>query len=166
MKDKKVLFLVQSAMIAAIYVVLTLMFAPISFGPIQTRISEALTILPFFTPAAVPGLFVGCLLGNILGGAALPDIIFGSLATLLGAVITYMLRNRNRFFAPVPPILANAIIIPFVLYYAYGMHSPIPYMMLTVGLGEVLTAGVFGMILLFVLDRYKEHIFGSYALQN
>ncbi len=166
MKDKKVLFLVQAAMIAAIYVVLTLAFAPISYGEIQTRISEALTVLPFFTPAAIPGLFVGCLLANVLGGAALPDIIFGSLATLIGAVLTYLLRKHGRFTAPIPPILANAIIIPFVLYYAYGIHTPIPFMALTVGLGEVLSAGVLGMILLFALDRYKSHIFGSYAVQS
>ena len=87
-KTISVLFLVQSAMIAAIYVVLTIVFAPISFGQIQFRIAEALTILPAFTPAAIPGLFVGCLIGNILGGAILPDIIVGSMATLLGAIFT------------------------------------------------------------------------------
>ena len=89
-KTISVLFLVQSAMIAAIYVVLTIVFAPISFGQIQFRIAEALTILPAFTPAAIPGLFVGCLIGNILGGAILPDIIVGSMATLLGAIFTYL----------------------------------------------------------------------------
>ena len=94
-KTISVLFLVQSAMIAAIYVVLTIVFAPISFGQIQFRIAEALTILPAFTPAAIPGLFVGCLIGNILGGAILPDIIVGSMATLLGAIFTYLLRNRT-----------------------------------------------------------------------
>ena len=81
MKNKNVTFLTQAAMIAAIYVVLTYVFAPFSFGEVQIRISEALTILPLFTPAAIPGLFVGCLVGNILGGAILPDIIFGSIAT-------------------------------------------------------------------------------------
>ena len=83
MKNKNVTFLTQAAMIAAIYVVLTYVFAPFSFGEIQIRISEALTILPLFTPAAVPGLFIGCLIGNILGGAILPDIVFGSMATLI-----------------------------------------------------------------------------------
>ncbi len=161
MKDKKVLFLVQAGMIAAIYVVLTLVFAPISYGEIQTRISEALTVLPFFTPAAIPGLFVGCLLANILGGAALPDIIFGSLATLLGAVITYLLRKHGRFTAPIPPILANAIIIPFVLYYAYGIHTPLWIMAVTIGLGELFSAGLLGMLLLFALDRHKARIFGA-----
>ena len=106
-KTISVLFLVQSAMIAAIYVVLTIVFAPISFGQIQFRIAEALTILPAFTPAAIPGLFVGCLIGNILGGAILPDIIVGSMATLLGAIFTYLLRNRSKWLAPLPPIIAN-----------------------------------------------------------
>lgn len=89
MERKNVTFLTQSAMIAAIYVVLTVVFAPFSFGEVQVRVSEMLTILPIFTPAAIPGLFVGCLIGNILGGAVLPDIIFGSLATLIGAVCTW-----------------------------------------------------------------------------
>ena len=112
MKNKGVVFTTQAAMIAAIYVVLTVVFAPFSFGSVQVRIAEALTILPAFTPAAIPGLFVGCLIGNILGGAMLPDIIFGTLATLIGAVFTYILRNQNKFLAPLPPIVANTVIIP------------------------------------------------------
>ena len=103
MRDKKVTFLTQAAMIAAIYVVLTFVFAPISFGEVQIRISEMLTVLPVFTPAAIPGLFVGCLIGNSTGGGLLPDVIFGSLATLIGAVGTYYLRNSNRLFAVLPP---------------------------------------------------------------
>ena len=86
MKNKNLSFMTQAAMIAAIYVVLTYIFAPFSFGEVQVRISEALTILPIFTPAAIPGLFAGCLIGNILGGAILPDIVFGSIATLIGAI--------------------------------------------------------------------------------
>ena len=99
MKNKNVAFMTQAAMIAAIYVVLTYVFAPFSFGEVQIRIAEALTILPVFTPAAIPGLFVGCIVGNILGGAILPDIIFGSIATLIGAFFTYQLRNKNRFLS-------------------------------------------------------------------
>ena len=106
MKNKTTLFMTQAAMIAAIYVALTYIFAPISFSEIQVRISEALTILPVFTPAAVPGLFIGCLIGNTVGGALLPDIICGSLATLIGAFFTWKLRNAHPFLAPVPPILA------------------------------------------------------------
>lgn len=162
MKETKtfsVQFLAQAAMIAAIYVVLTLVFAPFAYGEVQVRLSEALTILPVFTPAAIPGLFVGCLLSNILGGCIVPDIIFGSLATLTGAVFTYLLRNQSRFLAPLPPILANALIVPFVLRFGYQVPLPIPFMMLTVGIGEVISCGVLGMILYAALHRYKNLIF-------
>ena len=161
MKNKSTLFLAQGAMIAAVYVVLTLVFAPISYGEVQVRVSEALTVLPFFTSAAVPGLFVGCLIANILGGALLPDIIFGSIATLLGAVGTYLLRKRTRFLAPVPPIVANTVIVPFVLYYGYGVNLPIPFMMLTVGAGEVISCGVLGLIVQTVLMKYRKVLFGK-----
>ena len=160
MKNKSTLFLVQAAAIAAVYVVLTLVFAPFSYGEIQVRISEALTILPFFTPAAVPGLFVGCIIANILGGCLPVDIIFGSIATLIGAVFTYRLRNSSKWLAPVPPIAANTVIVPFVLYYGYGVNLPIPFMMLTVGVGEIISCGVFGMVLLTALTKYKNTIFG------
>ena len=105
MKNRNINFMTQAAMIAAIYVVLTYVFAPFSFGEVQVRISEALTILPVFTPAAIPGLFIGCLVGNILGGAILPDIIFGSIATLIGAFFTWKLRKKSPYFAPIPPIV-------------------------------------------------------------
>lgn len=159
MKNKGVMFTTQAAMIAAIYVVLTVVFAPFSFGSVQVRIAEALTILPAFTPAAVPGLFVGCLIGNILGGAMLPDIIFGTLATLIGAVFTYILRNQNKFLAPLPPIVANTVIIPYVLRFAYGEAIPIPLLMLSIGIGEVISCGVLGMILYFALNKYKHRLF-------
>lgn len=158
-KTLSVQFIAQAAMIAAIYVVLTLIFAPFGYGEVQVRISEALTILPVFTPAAIPGLFIGCLLSNILGGCIVPDIIFGSLATLLGAVFTYMLRNQSRFLAPVPPILANALIMPFVLKFGYQVPLPIPFMMLTVGIGEIISCGVLGLIIYAALSRYKSMIF-------
>ena len=159
MRDKKVTFLTQAAMIAAIYVVLTFVFAPISFGEVQIRISEMLTVLPVFTPAAIPGLFVGCLIGNITGGGLLPDVIFGSLATLIGAVGTYYLSNSNRLFAVLPPIVANICIVPFVLRYAYGVVLPIPFLMLTVGIGEVVSCGILGNCLICVLRRYRTRIF-------
>lgn len=162
MKETKTLnvqFTAQAAMIAAIYVVLTLVFAPFSYGEVQVRISEALTILPAFTPAAIPGLFIGCLLSNILGGCIVPDIIFGSLATLIGAVFTYMLRSQSRFLAPVPPILSNILIVPFVLRFGYQVPLPIPFMMLTVGIGEIISCGILGMIVYTALDRYKNLIF-------
>ena len=164
MKNKSVLFTTQAAMIAAIYVVLTVIFAPISFGAVQIRIAEALTILPLFTPAAIPGLFIGCLIGNILGAAILPDIIFGSLATLIGAIFTYKLRNKHAALAPIPPIVSNTIIIPLVLRYAYGLSSlAFPLMMLSVGIGEVIGCGVLGMVLYTALNKYRNKIFKSTA---
>lgn len=164
MKRKNVTFLTQAAMIAAIYVVLTLLFRPVSFGEIQVRISEALTILPLFTPAAVPGVFAGCLIANIIGGGILPDIIFGSLATLIGAVLTYRLRERTPFLAPLPPIAANTVVVPFVLFYGYGVNLPIVFMMLTVGIGEVLSCGVLGLLLYTALKRYRYVIFRQTAV--
>ncbi|MCI9270189.1 MAG: QueT transporter family protein [Dorea sp.] len=159
MKNKNVTFLTQAAMIAAIYVVLTYVFAPFSFGEIQIRISEALTILPLFTPAAVPGLFIGCLIGNILGGAILPDIVFGSAATLIGALVTYSLRDKKPVLGPIPPIAANTVIVPFILRFGYGVNLPIPFMMLTVAIGEVISCGILGMILYTALSRYQRLIF-------
>ena len=159
MKNKKVLFLIQAAMIAAIYVVLTLVFQAISFGQIQVRIAEALTILPAFTPAAIPGLFIGCLIGNIIGGSVLPDIIFGSLATLIGAYFTYLLRKKSKYLAPLPPIISNIIIVPLILRYAYGINLPVSFMMLTVGIGEIISCGVLGMILYTPLQKHQNRIF-------
>ena len=161
MKNKNVLFMTHAAMIAAIYVVLTYIFAPFSFGEVQIRIAEALTILPVFTPAAIPGLFIGCLIGNILGGAILPDIIFGSLATLIGSVFTYMLRDQNKLLAVLPPIISNTIIVPFVLKLGYGVNLPIPFMMLTVGIGEIIGCGVLGLVLYSALSKYRSLIFKS-----
>lgn len=150
MKDKKVLYLAQAAVIAAIYVVLVWIFNYWSFGPIQFRIAEALTILPFFTPAAIPGLFIGCLLANFIGGAILVDVIFGSIATLIGALGSYALR-KHKWLVPLPPILANTLIVPLVLKFGYGAEEAIPFMILTVGIGEIIVCGIIGMALMFAL---------------
>lgn len=160
MKKTKVLFLTQAAMIAALYVVLTFVSNAfgLASGAIQIRISEALTILPYFSPVAVPGLFIGCLISNLLTGCALFDVIFGSLATLLGAIGTRLLR-RVKWLAPLPPIIANTVIVPFVLTYVYELPGGIPYFMLTVGIGEVISCGIFGMILLSLLSKYRSNIF-------
>lgn len=154
-----VLYIAQAAVIAAIYVVLTILGASFSYGEIQVRISEALTILPVFTPAAIPGLFIGCLLSNILGNCILPDVIFGSLATLLAALFTYMLRNYSRYLAILPPIILNALIVPFILKYGYGVPLPVWIMMLTVGAGEVISCGVLGLLLHSVVRRYRHILF-------
>lgn len=162
-RNIKALFITHAAIIAAIYVVLTY-FASIlglSNGAIQIRFSEALTILPFFTPAAIPGLFIGCIISNIISGAVIWDIVFGSLATLIGAAGTYLLRKKTKWLAPVPPILANTVIVPFVLVYAYGVPDGLPFLMMTVGIGEVISCGILGMTLLKCLEKYRNHIFGS-----
>lgn len=163
MKTNKVLFLTQAAMIAALYVVLTYLANALGLAnyAIQVRFSEALTILPFFTPAAIPGLFVGCLLSNILTGCALIDIIFGSIATLIGAVFTYMLR-KHKFLVALPPILSNTIFVPFILKYAYQIE-PIWLSAVTVSIGEIISCGVLGMLLLFGLEKYKGVLFKNYA---
>ena len=153
-------FLTQSGVIAALYVVLTLVAKAMGLdsGQIQLRLSEALCVLPVFLPAAVPGLTVGCLLANILCGNLFWDVIFGTLATLIGAVGTRMLRRRP-LLALLPPIAANTVIVPFVLAYAYGLPGGVPLFMLTVGLGEILSCGVLGRVLWKALDKRKEALF-------
>lgn len=160
MKTKQVQFLTQAAMIAALYVVLTFLanLLGLASGVIQIRLSEMLTILPYFTSAAIPGVTIGCLLSNILTGCSLLDIVFGTFATLLGATGSYLLR-RNKYLVPLPPIIANTIIVPWVLRISYGVPDAIPYMMVTVGIGEIISCGLLGMILLFSLDKYKHIIF-------
>ena len=137
--NKTTRYLTQGAIIAALYVVLTFIANALGLanGVIQVRFSEALTILPFFTPAGIPGLMIGCLLSNILTGCSIFDIIFGTLATFIGAVFTYLLR-KHKFLAPVPPIVANVLIIPPVLKIAYGAADSLPFLMATVGIGGYL----------------------------
>ncbi|MDO4332000.1 MAG: QueT transporter family protein [Eubacteriales bacterium] len=173
MKNKKVLYLTQAAMIAALYVVLTMIANAlgIASGNIQVRFSEALTVLPFFSPAAIPGLYIGCLIANVVTGAALPDIIFGPLATLIGAIGTWALGKAARrcgegkkaavckWLSPLPPILANAVVVPPVLKYAYGI-VPVWFSVITVTAGEIISCGIFGLILLFALQKYKNQLFG------
>lgn len=158
MKNKQVLPMVQAALIAAMYVVLTWLanIFGLANGAIQVRFSEALTILPYFTPAAIPGLFVGCIISNTITGAAVWDILFGSLATLIGA-----LRHISKWLAPLPPILANILVVPQVLRIVYGAPDSIWYLTATVGIGEVISCGILGMILLFALQKNANQIFQS-----
>jgi len=160
--NKRTLFIVHAAVIAALYVVLTLLAATFNLanGAIQIRFSEALTILPYFTPAGIYGVTIGCFLSNILTGCAIPDIIFGTLATLIGAIGTYILK-KNRWLAPLPPIVSNMIIIPVILTYAYHIPGGIPFLMLTVGAGEVISCYVIGEILLSAINPVKQYIFGT-----
>ena len=141
--------LTQGAMIAALYVVLTFIanLAGLASGVIQVRLSEALTILPVFTAAAVPGLAVGCVLANLLTGCAIWDVVFGSLATLIGAVGTRILRKKSPVLAVLPPILSNIIIVPLVLQRVYGVEDAYWYLAMTVGAGEIISCGVLGLLL-------------------
>lgn len=162
-----VLLLVQAAMIAALYVVLTLIANALGIASqaIQVRFSEALTILPYFTPAAIPGLYAGCLLANLFTGAALPDIVFGPIATLIGAILTWKIcQNKTspkiKWMAPLPPIAANAIIIPPVLLYAYGIR-PLWFSFITVTIGEIISCGALGMLLLLALQKRQDKLFSQ-----
>lgn len=156
MKDKKIQLIVQAGLTAALYTVLTLICNAMGLasGVIQVRFSEALCILPCFTFAAVPGLFVGCLVSNLITGAAVWDIVFGSLATLLGAAGTRLLRKK-RFLASIPPIAANTLIIPFVLRYAYGAEDAMWFLFLTVFAGEFISAGILGQLLYTPLEKRR-----------
>lgn len=158
MKSKKLVFICQAAVIAALYVVLTYVFSAFASGVIQVRVSEALTVLPAFTPAAILGLVIGCLLSNTLTGCVLLDIIFGSVATLIGALGSYALR-RHTWLVPIPPIVSNMIIVPFVLRFAYGATDAFPFMMATVGAGEIISCYLLGMILYGALKKVNHTLF-------
>ena len=150
MRSKRVKYITQAAMIAAIYVVLTMFISAFNLasGAIQIRISEALTVLPAFTPAAIPGLFIGCLISNLLSGGLILDVIFGSLATFIGACGTYLLR-KWKWTVPIPPIVSNVLIVPFVL----------AYFMATVGIGQIISCGVLGMIVYGIIAKHRNVIF-------
>lgn len=150
--------LTRGALVAALYVVLTYVSAlfGLASGAIQLRISEALCVLPLFMPEAVFGLFVGCLISNLLTTAVIWDVIFGSLATLIGALGAYLVGRCGKKFAtlaPLPTVLANAIIVPFVLRFAYGAPEALYFLIFTVGIGEVLSAWVLGLVLYSALKR-------------
>ncbi len=157
MKKQNARFLALGGLIAALYIVLTLLMTVfgLSSGLIQVRISEALCILPVFTPAAIPGLFIGCLFANLLTGAAVWDIVFGSLATLAAALLTRALR-KNRWLACLPPIIINTIAIPFILYFAYHLSEGIGILFLTVGAGEIISAGILGQLLYSAVNKHRS----------
>ena len=156
-----------AGIIAALYVVLTLLISLIpgfATSAIQVRISEALCILTFFTPWAIPGLTIGCFLSNLILGCAPQDILFGTLATLLGAVGGWLLRKVSAWLVPLPTVLANTIIVPYVIKYAYvgNEETPILFLMLTVGIGELIAAYILGMVLYFALRPYQKRLFGRF----
>ncbi len=144
-----------SAIIASLYIALTLLFQAISFGAVQFRISEALTLLPILLPSAVPGLIVGCFLSNLLAGAVVYDVVFGTLATTIAAFLTYKLGKKNCWIAALPPVLCNAVIIGFVLTYAYGIDF-LFWNMFTVGLGQAVVCYVIGVPMIKVLQKWQK----------
>jgi len=154
-KKRNIRFLAEAAIIAAIYAVISTIFAPISSGLVQVRISEALTVLPVFTPAAIPGLFVGCIVANIVGGNGLIDIVFGSLATLIAAFLSY--KMPRRFLVPLPPVLVNAVVVGFILNYV--LEAPLIVSIGSVALGQAIACYGLGYPLMLQLEKYKDKIF-------
>ena len=201
MNNSRTKYLTEGAAIGALYVVLTLIanMVGLSSGLIQIRFSEALTVLPYFTPAAVPGLFVGCLVANLITGAQPLDVILGAVATLIGAYGTYVISGRRggksegrrafdkcdashdssseclgasgdsrfkkskfrKYLACVPPIISNTLIIPFILVYVYGLKDSLLLCMGFVGIGEIISCGVLGIILLRVLEKRRGVLFSN-----
>lgn len=159
---KKTVFLVQAALIAAVYATVTIALAPISYGELQVRISEALTILPAFTPAAVPGLFVGCIVANIYGGGGIIDIVFGSLATLIAAYMSY--KMPKKWLVPLPPVIVNGIVVGYILNYLY--QAPLVLTMGWVTLGQTIACYGLGYPLMSVFDKYKVQIFSQRYSHN
>ena len=157
---KSVMFLTRGGVIAALYTALTYLsfLLGLSSGVIQFRISEALCILPIFMPEAILGLTIGCFISNLVTGAFFWDIIFGSVATLIGATGAFLLRgisDKLKWIVTLPTILANAIIIPFVLIYAYGVPDGYFFLMFTVGVGEIVCAGIGGSLLYYTMKKSK-----------
>lgn len=154
-------FMAEAGIIAAIYFVLTMAIEPLSFGQlgmIQLRVSEALCVLPFFTPAAIPGLFVGCALANIFSFLGIVDVVFGSLATLFAALITYYMKNK--WLVPLPSVIINAVVIGALLHFFYFTEAPLWMPMLYVGAGQAIACYALGMPLLFLLNKHKGRLFG------
>ena len=166
-KHSNIMSLVTAAMIAALYVVLSfaIRLLGLDSGAIQVRVSEVLTILPYFTASAIPGLTIGCLLFNLLSGAAVLDVIFGTLATLAGAVGSSFIGKAAKkvswmkYLVAVPPILANAFIVPWILKTAYGLSDAYWYLVATVGIGEIISCGVLGMMLMTALMPIRNVLF-------
>lgn len=156
--NNKVKNLVLSSLIAALYASITILLAPISFGQLQIRVSEAMTILPFLSSFSIPGLFIGCIIANLVGGYGIIDIVFGSLATLIAGILTYYIGKSNikfkRLLAPLPPVLINAIVVAGIL--KYTLNLPFFISMVWVGLGEALSCYVFGLMVLSFIEKNEK----------
>ena len=155
---ERLVYTCTAAIIAAMYVVLTHLSNALGLasGVIQCRISEALCVLPYFTAAAVPGLTVGCVIANLTTMAEPVDIIFGSLATLIGAIGARLLR-KHKWLTPLPTILANTLILPFVLKFVLNLEESVWFFFITIFIGELISAGIIGMIFLFAFKRVNRN---------
>ena len=162
MRSKKIQYIARAALVAALYVVLTHLsnILGLASGAIQIRFSEALCVLPFFMPSAIPGLFIGCIISNLtVSSVAVWDVIFGSLATLIGAF--FASRLKNKWLIPIPTVLANTAIVPFVILFCYTDKSlwTIPtYLFGVVGVfaGEMISAYALGIILFSALKKHRN----------
>lgn len=154
--------LVRAAIIAAVYALLTIFLAPISSGLVQCRVSEAMSILPYFTFSAVPGLFIGCVIANLLVGAPIYDVLFGSLATLLAAYITYAMRKHvSKYLAPLPSVVVNALVVGWLLVYVYEVGVPFWVAAGYVAIGQAIACFALGIPLLKLLERFGGKLFGE-----
>lgn len=152
----------QGAIIAAVYAILTISLAPISSGLIQCRVAEAMCVLPFFTFSAVPGLFIGCLIANLLTGAPIYDVLFGSLATLLAAYITFKMRNRvPKYLAPLPSVVVNALVVGWLLTYVYQVGVGFWVAAGYVALGQAIACFALGLPLMSLLERFRGKLFDT-----
>ncbi|MBE7039861.1 MAG: QueT transporter family protein [Ruminococcaceae bacterium] len=152
---RKTKHIVMSAVIAAIYAVMTLSLYVISYGPIQFRLSEALTILPVFTANAIPGLTIGCIIANIMGGYGIMDVVFGGVATLLAAVCTRVFR-KNSFMALFSPVFFNSLIVGPMLYFVVPESKSLLFNIFTVGAGEFVVCFAVGYPLIRLLKKYPK----------
>ena len=152
---ERTLYLTRAALIAALYVILTFLsnLFGLASGAIQFRLAEALTIMPLFYKESVPGLWIGCILANLLTGCAMWDVVFGSIATLLGALGTYYIGRKKPALGPIFPILTNMIIVPLVLQHVYGAEDSYWFLVTTVGIGEIACCGVLGWSLYKVYKK-------------
>ena len=144
--------IVLSGMIAALYASLTVALSPISFGPVQFRVAEALTLLPFFMPEAIPGLFIGCFLSNLAGGLGLIDIIVGSGATLLAAWLTF--KMPSIWLAAVPPVVINALAVG--TYLGIITDIPVIYSIIYIGISQAVIRFGLGIPLTLLLASRTE----------
>ena len=155
---KRLVYITEASAIAALYTVITIAIGPLGSAAIQCRIPEAMCVLAIFTPAAIPGMTIGCLISNIATGCLWQDVLFGTLATLIGVIGARLLR-RIWWLTPLPTVVSNTLIVPFVLAYAYHAEEGVPFLMLTVGIGEVISAYVLGIALYFALRKNARYIF-------